>query len=138
MNAENQDIFKAKGELDFFLADNGELKRITFERPYYLSIHNKDENFVDWLYERFFEKETYSIFTGKEFGEMIDTGYIIDYDGTLADVFVDGFVSNLGLFHNGSNLSITGIISSFGIKQKYLAEFRNIPLKVSTPRTLVS
>ena len=26
-NSENQDIFKAKGELDFFLADNGELKR---------------------------------------------------------------------------------------------------------------
>ena len=37
----------------------------------------------------------------EEFGEMVDTGYIIDYDGTLADVFVDGFVSNLGLFHNG-------------------------------------
>ncbi len=99
--SENQDISKAKGELDFFLADNGELKRITFERPYYLSIHNKDENFVDWLYERFFEKNIYSTFTGQEFGEMVDTGYIIDYDGTLADVFVDGFVSNLGLFHNG-------------------------------------
>ena len=65
-NSENQDIFKAKGELDFFLADNGELKRITFERPYYLSIHNKDENFVDWLYERFFEKNIYHTFSGQK------------------------------------------------------------------------
>ena len=51
--------------------------------------------------ERFFEKNIYHTFTGQEFGEMVDTGYIIDYDGILADVFVDGFVSNLGLFHNG-------------------------------------
>lgn len=28
-------------------------------------------------------------------------GCFIDYDGTLADVFVDGCVSNLGLCHRG-------------------------------------
>lgn len=45
--------------------------------------------------------EIYSLMTGEEFLKDVDTGGYIDYDGTLADVFVDGYKSNLGLFHEG-------------------------------------
>lgn len=41
------------------------------------------------------------IMNGKEFYECVDGGGIIDYDGTLGCVFVNGYKSNLGLFHRG-------------------------------------
>lgn len=48
------------------------------------------------------------LFSGKEFLEMVKTGCIIDDDGLLGYVYVDGFISNLGLsernFSQGSFL----------------------------------
>lgn len=44
------------------------------------------------------EKAIYDLIDGKDFVKMIKDGSIIDYDGTLANVFVDGYNSNLGLF----------------------------------------
>lgn len=38
---------------------------------------------------------------GKEFYEDVDCGGIIDYDGMLGEVFVNGYKSNLGLCHKG-------------------------------------
>lgn len=45
------------------------------------------------------------LMTGKEFYEEVDCGGIIDYDGILGNVFVDGFESNLGLSHYGLSQS---------------------------------
>lgn len=39
--------------------------------------------------------------SGKEFYEHVDSTYIIDYDGILGDVYVNGYKSNLGLSHKG-------------------------------------
>ncbi len=39
--------------------------------------------------------------SGKDFYECVNDGGFIDYDGSLADVFVDGYASNLGLSHRG-------------------------------------
>lgn len=47
------------------------------------------------------EFDIYDLMTGEEFLEAVDAGYFIDYDGILADVFVDGCVSNLGLCRRG-------------------------------------
>ena len=38
---------------------------------------------------------------GKKFYEHVDSGCIIDYDGGIGHVFVDGYDSNLGLSHAG-------------------------------------
>ena len=39
--------------------------------------------------------------SGNDFYECVDGGGIIDYDGSLGDVYVNGYKSNLGLFHRG-------------------------------------
>ena len=41
----------------------------------------------------------YDLMSGEEFLNDVDAGFFIDYDGTLAEVFVDGCISNLGLKH---------------------------------------
>lgn len=41
------------------------------------------------------------LMTGKEFYECVDCGGIIDYDGSLGEVLIDGYRSNLGLCHRG-------------------------------------
>lgn len=33
--------------------------------------------------------------------DYVDGGFFIDYDGSLTEVFVDGYLSNLGLQHRG-------------------------------------
>lgn len=43
----------------------------------------------------------YDLMSGEEFLSAVDAGFFIDYDGTLAEVFVDGCLSNLGLRHEG-------------------------------------
>ena len=54
----------------------------------------------DW--EKFFaDKTIYSLMSGEDFIRDIESGCIIDDDGRIADVFVDGYISNLGIHHNG-------------------------------------
>lgn len=58
-------------------------------------------------YDTEMEKEMYSkvtifkLFSGEDFLEMVDDGSIIDYDGSISDIFVNGYESNLGLAHKG-------------------------------------
>ena len=48
-----------------------------------------------------FTKNIYYIMDGVEFLKAVDSGCFIDYDGSIANVFVDGYISNLGLAHKG-------------------------------------
>lgn len=41
------------------------------------------------------------IMSGKEFYDDVDCGGIIDYDGILGNVYVNGYKCNLGLCHKG-------------------------------------
>ena len=43
----------------------------------------------------------YDLMPGKEFLNDVRNGCIIDYDGTLSDIFVDGYRTNLGLDEAG-------------------------------------
>lgn len=50
------------------------------------------------------------LFSGKEFLEMVKSGVIIDDDGMLCNVYVNGFISNLGLSEghfNQGNFMVT-------------------------------
>lgn len=42
-----------------------------------------------------------SLMSGSEFLSSVDSTCIIDDDGLLSEVLVDGFISNLGLSHKG-------------------------------------
>ena len=53
-------------------------------------------------WEKFFaDKTIYDLMSGEEFVEHVDSGCIIDDDGSLANIFIDGYDSNLGLYHKG-------------------------------------
>ena len=41
------------------------------------------------------------LMSGEEFYSNVDDGCIIDYDGTMACVWADGYITNLGLCHEG-------------------------------------
>lgn len=41
--------------------------------------------------------DVYDLFDGKTFLEYVLDGSITDYDGSIAEILVDGYISNLGL-----------------------------------------
>ena len=99
----NKKIYKAKGNLLFRIGVLG-LETQVFDREFYLQhnlkMYSSKEQAIavtDMLYEDKFNRNIYDLFDGKEFLQMVEDGCIIDYDGHIADVFVDGYKSNLGL-----------------------------------------
>lgn len=48
-----------------------------------------------------FTHQVYDLMSGKEFLDAVRSRCIMDYDGTLSDIFVDGFDTNLGLSEAG-------------------------------------
>ena len=80
--------YKAKGVINFVF-DGSDV--VIEEREF--NVYEKD---LGWD-----EFDIYDLMPGEVFLEAVDAGYFIDYDGTLADVFVDGCASNLGLYHRG-------------------------------------
>lgn len=50
----------------------------------------------------FYEVRIYGdLMSGKEFYENVDDTSLINYDGSMSEVFIDGYRSNLGLYHKG-------------------------------------
>lgn len=43
----------------------------------------------------------YDFMSGEDFLKYVDEGYYINYDGTIANILIDGYVSDLGLYHAG-------------------------------------
>ena len=80
--------YKAKGVINFVF--NG-YDVIMQERDF--TIAEKD---LGWD-----EFPIYTLISGENFLHDVDNGFFIDYDGSLAEVFVDGYISNLGLWHEG-------------------------------------
>lgn len=76
----------------------------------YFFINGKDEKghplfYVKELSEWESEAKTKTLYgdliSGKEFYSLVDDGFFIDYDGSMADVFINDCPSNLGLWHKG-------------------------------------
>ena len=80
--------YKAKGVIDFIFDGHD----VIMERRYF-TIAEED---LGWD-----EFSIYNLMSGEEFLHDVDNGLLIDYDGSLAEVFVDGYISNLGLRHMG-------------------------------------
>lgn len=96
-----QKVFKAKGLMDFYYDNEHGICYVLYDRDWFLKRHNNDKGFVDWWYEQNYHKNIYDLMDGVEFYENVNDGGFIDYDGTLAHVFVDGYLSNLGLLLRG-------------------------------------
>lgn len=79
--------YSPKGAIKFIYADD-EIQYVAWEYS---------EDMLD-MYE---VRICGDMMSGKEFYECVDDGCIIDYDGCLGNVFVNGLKSNLGLFHKG-------------------------------------
>ena len=97
------DEYKAQGVILFKLSTDGIAYQIfnrdwyTKDRGRYYSESATCKKIVDMMFEDKFTKSIYDLFDGKEFLKNVEDGCIIDYDGHIADIFVDGYVSNLGL-----------------------------------------
>jgi hypothetical protein len=85
---ELKEKYKAKGVINLTF-DGSNV--ITEQRPF--TVAEKD---LGWD-----EFPIYDLMSGEEFLNDVDAGFFIDYDGTLAEVFIDGYLSNLGLNHQG-------------------------------------
>ena len=59
-------------------------------------LHLYEKEYTEEWQKMFQEQEIYDLFQGKEFLEDVRKGLIISNDGSIANVFVDGYDSNLG------------------------------------------
>ena len=80
--------YKAKGVINFvFDGSNVRMEQRDFTNA---------EKGLGWD-----EFPIYALMSGEEFLYAVDNGFFIDYDGSIAEVFIDGCLSNLGLWHEG-------------------------------------
>lgn len=103
------DKYKAKGNLTFFVESTKKgysfgytTKTIDNIVNEYTKINNEPEfhKLVEDSITGDYTFEIYTLMSGKDFLEAVLDGCIIDYDGSIANIFVDGFKSNLGLRTN--------------------------------------
>lgn len=93
----SEETFKTKeinGLINFYY-DHGNLS--------YVKCNGTDMcfNFADIIFQPsqlFQPVNIYDLIPGNEFAEYIKCGEFIDDDGSIADVFVDGYKSNLGIY----------------------------------------
>jgi hypothetical protein len=91
-----KDKYKTKGRLDF-VATIDDIKVALRDKEWYREDLRCDSIFDVW-YDDHFNKNIYDLMSGEKFLEAVQSGYITSYDGSVADVFVDGYNSNLGLY----------------------------------------
>lgn len=102
MNKEEKYI--ANGQIVFVHTKDG-LKECKYDRDFYLNANkqtlgNYANDYVDYIYNSKFTFKIYKLMPGKKFLDMVKSGYFVDSDGTICEIFADGFKCNLGLFTN--------------------------------------
>lgn len=97
-----EEKYIAKGEMSF-CAFNVGLKSVfeSIEEIGRKTTGEVLEGYSDFLIKHYYTFDIYDLLSGEDFLEMVDSGYITDNDGILAEVFVDGYKSNLGLYCKG-------------------------------------
>lgn len=92
----DREIYKTKGRLDF-VATLDDIKVALRDKEWYREDWNFDSTF-EMMWEDRFSKNVYDLYSGEQFLDLVKCGGIRNYDGNVADVFVDGYKSNLGLY----------------------------------------
>lgn len=94
--------YKAKGQMLFRLGPEG-IETQIYDRDVYVQDYTQyfsedsANSLVNYKFDTEFSPRIYGLFNGKDFLSHVQDGYIIDDDGHIADIFVDGYISNLGL-----------------------------------------
>ena len=91
-----KDNYQTKGRLDF-VATIDDVKVAFRDKEWYRKDWGLDATF-EMFWVDHFNKSIYDLYSGEEFLEMVKDGCFTNDDGTVADIFVDGYKSNLGLF----------------------------------------
>lgn len=99
--------YKAKGNIIFVYRSDKEscgigyftreIEDLIKERTKYCPDDKKFEKIVREDIENHYTYDDYDIMSGIDFLESVLSGSITDYDGSIAQIFVDGYKSNLGL-----------------------------------------
>lgn len=85
-----------KGRLDF-VATVDDIKVALRDKEWYRKNWNFDSTF-EMMWEDRFIRDIYNLIPGEEFLAATKSGCITNYDGRVVDVFIDGYISNLGLY----------------------------------------
>lgn len=91
--------YKSKGLILFRLGKEG-IETQTFDKDYYINKYKNDG--IDSKTSRLMfcmnhELDVYNLIEGEKFLRRVESYGIMDYDGHIAEVYVDGYKSNLGL-----------------------------------------
>ena len=81
----DKEMYEVKGTM-FFAYCNNELTIFIDE-------------YKEELEKMFVEMRIHNLMSGEEFMSCVDSGLFIDDDGSIANIFIDGYQSNLGLCH---------------------------------------
>lgn len=98
----SEDKYLAKGQMIFVQTKDGLKERIC-DRNYYIEQYKpvlgiNVNDYIDYIYNSKFTFKIYNKMSGKKFLKMVLSGYFINDDGHIAEIFADGFKTNLGLF----------------------------------------
>lgn len=99
---EEGNYFIYKGNMIFYLEDS-QIVLQYFDDDY-------TEDSATYLFKNSVELQNYKdlayrttirdIIEGEEFLSLVNSGDLTDYDGTISQIFVDGYSSNLGLYNS--------------------------------------
>jgi hypothetical protein len=73
------------------------------------------------------EYTVYDLMSGEKFADAVEAGSFIDYDGSIAQIFVNGYVSNLGIWDHGIHQGefCVGLYDFRNIRQLHISEQGN-------------
>lgn len=89
-------IYKTNGRLDF-VATLDHTKVALRDKEWYRKDWGYDATF-EMFWADYFHKSIYDLYSGQEFLDLVKDKCIMNDDGTVVDIFVDGYKSNLGLY----------------------------------------
>lgn len=90
------DRYETNGRLDF-VATIDDVKVALRDKEWFRENWNHEPTF-EFMWEDKFFAYIYDLYSGEEFLELVKSRCFTNYDGTVADIFVDGYKSNLGLY----------------------------------------
>ena len=91
-----RETYKTNGRLDF-VATLDDVKVALRDKEWYREHWGYDATF-EMFWADFFDRSIYDLYSGQEFLNLVKDKCIMNDDGTVADIFVDGYKSNLGLY----------------------------------------
>ena len=120
--------YEAKGDLTFILMMDEDscscscsyFITTTDDIVNHITKYNKDKKFVQYVTENVkkdYCSEIADLMSGNEFLESVRSGSITNYDGFIAEVYVDGFKSNLGLVSDNGFMGGKFMVNEYAFEE---------------------